>query len=96
MFYTHQNNSGPNLTGENDIVANNIYLIDNGQPVNLTDLFINNTYVTDTAYTKTEIDNLLVPKANATDYHNKSQTDLCFKCQSQQIPNLIQLMLTPL
>ena len=83
MLYTRQNNSGPNLTGANDIVANNIYLINEGQPVNLTDLFINNTYVTDTAYTKLEIDTLLIPKANATDYYNKSQTDFK-KNQSQQ------------
>ena len=40
MFYTHQNNSGPNLTGENDIVANNIYLINEGQPASLIDLFV--------------------------------------------------------
>ena len=82
MFYTHQNNSGPNLTGENDIVANNIYLINEGQPVNLTDLFINNTYVTDTAYTKSEVDNLLTPKADAADYYNKSHTGIFFKFQS--------------
>ena len=67
MSYSKSNNSGPNLTGESEIVANRIFLIDNGQPVNSTDLFINNTYVTDTAYTKSAVDHLLVPKANAAD-----------------------------
>ena len=51
MSYTKSNNSGPCLTGESEIVANRMFLIEDGQPVNLTDLFINNTYVTDTTYT---------------------------------------------
>ena len=78
MSYNKSNNSGPNLTGENDIVANRIFLIDNGQPVNLTDLFLNNTYVTDTANTKSEVDNLLIPKADAADVYTNSQTDIFF------------------
>ena len=76
MSYTKSNKSGPCLTGESGIVANRIFIIQDNQPVNLTDLFFNNTYVTDTTYTKSEVDNLLVPKANAADYYNKSQTDI--------------------
>ncbi len=76
MSYYKSNNSGPNLTGESEIVANRIFIIEDGQPVNLTDLFINTTYVSDTTQTKSEVDNLLVPKANAANYENKSQTDI--------------------
>ncbi len=74
MFYTHQNNSGPNLTNESDIVANRIFLIEDGQAVDLKDLFIGGVYVSDTTYTKSEVDNLLIPKANAADVYTKSQT----------------------
>ena len=28
-------NSGPNLTGENNTVSNNIYLVENGHPVDV-------------------------------------------------------------
>ena len=76
MSYYKSNNAGPCLTGESEIVANRIFIIEDDQPVNLTDLFVNTTYVSDTTYTKSEVDNLLVPKANAADYYNKSQTDI--------------------
>ena len=76
MSYTKSNNSGPCLTGESEIVANRIFIIQDNQPVNLTDLFINTTYVSDTTYTKSEVDNLLVPKANAADVYTKSQTGI--------------------
>ena len=76
MSYTKSNNSGPCLTGESEIVASRIFLIEDGQPVNLTDLFINTVNVSDTTYTKFEVDNLLIPKADAADYYNKSQTGI--------------------
>ena len=78
------NNSGPNLTGELEIVANRIFIIEDNQPVNLTNLFMNATYVSDNTYTKSEVDNLLVPKANAADYYNKSQTDILSQLESKQ------------
>ena len=83
MSYNKSNNSGPCLTGESDIIANRIYIINEGQPANITDLFIGSEYVSDTTYTKSEVDNLLIPKANSIDYYNKSQTDIFFKFQSQ-------------
>ena len=76
MYYTHQNNSGPNLTGENEIVANRIYIYEEGQPVDVKDMFVGSAYVSDNAYTKAEVDNLLVPKANAVNVYTKSQTDM--------------------
>ena len=85
MSYHKANNSGPNLTGETEIVANRIFKIEDNQPVNLTDLFINTTYVSGTTYTKAEVDNLLVPKANAADYYNKSQTDIFLNCEANNI-----------
>ena len=39
MSYHKSNNSGPNLTGELEIVANRIFIIEDNQPVNLTYLF---------------------------------------------------------
>ena len=60
MSYTKSNNSGPCLTSESEIVANRIFIIEDNQPVNLTNLFFSATYVSDTTYTKSEIDNLLV------------------------------------
>ena len=68
MSYHKSNNSGPNLTGELEIVANRVFIIEENQPVNLTNVFIYATYVSDTTYTKSEVDNWLVPKANAADY----------------------------
>ena len=58
MSYHKSNNSGPNLTGELEIVANRIFIIEDNQPVNLTNLFINTTYVSDITYTKSEVDTL--------------------------------------
>ena len=91
MSYHKSNNSGPNLTGELEIVANRIFIIEDNQPVDLTNLFINATYVSDTTYTKAEVDNLLVPKANAADYYNKSQTDifLSFKANNLDMTNAL-------
>ena len=49
MSYHKSNNSGPNLTGELEIVAHRFFfIIEDNQPVNLTDLFTNTTYVSDT------------------------------------------------
>ena len=76
VVHTHQNNSGPNLTGESEIIANRIYIYEEGQPVDVKDLFVSSAYVSDNAYTKAEVDNLLVPKANAADVYTKSQTDM--------------------
>ena len=83
MSYAQSNNSGPNLTNESDVVANRIYIIEEGQPINLKDLFIGGTYVSDTTYTKSEVDNLLVPEANSADVYTKSQTYIFFKFQSE-------------
>ena len=40
MSYHKSNNSGPNLTGELEIVANRIFIIEDNQPVELTNLFL--------------------------------------------------------
>ena len=85
MSYAKSNNSGPNLTNESDIVANRIYIIEQGQPIDLKDLFIGGTYVSDTTYTKSEVDNLLVPKANSADVYTKSQTDTFISKRTTQI-----------
>ena len=58
MSYAKSDNSGPNLTNENDVVANRIYITEQRQPIDLKDLFIGGTYVSDTTYTKSEVDNL--------------------------------------
>ena len=63
MFY----NSGPNLTGENNTVSNNIHLVQNGHPVNIKELFVGAVYVEDKTYTKVQVDSFLIPKANAID-----------------------------
>ena len=39
MSYHKSNNSGPNLTGNLEIVANRIFIIEDNQPVDLTNLF---------------------------------------------------------
>ena len=72
MFY----NSGPNLTGENNTVSNNIYLLENGHPVDIKDVFVGAGYVSDTAYTKAQVDNFLTPKANVADVYTKAVTDV--------------------
>ena len=91
MSYNKSNNSGPCLTNENDIVANRIYIINEGQPANTTDLFIGSEYVSDNTYTKLEIDNLLIPKANSADIYTKSQTDifLNFKANTSDMINAL-------
>ena len=76
MFVTKSNNSGPNLMNESSIAADRIYIIEEGQPIDIKDLFVGSPCVSDTTYAKAEVDNLLVPKANATDYYNKSLTDI--------------------
>ena len=86
MSYHKSNNSGPNLTGELEIVAKRIFFkTEDNQPVDLTNVFINATYVSDTTYTKAEVDNLLVPKANAADYYTKSQTDIFLNFKANNI-----------
>ena len=69
-------NSGPNLTGENNTVSNNIYLVENGHPVDIKNIFVGATYVSDQAYTKTQVNTFLLPKANVADVYTKSTTDM--------------------
>ena len=91
FFATKSNNSGPCLTNENEIVANRIYIIEEGQPIDLKDLFIGSEYVSDNTYTKSEVDTLLIPKANSVDVYTKSQTDifLNFKANTSDMINVL-------
>ena len=85
MFY----NTGPNLTGENNTVSNNIYLVENGHPVDIKNIFVGASYVSDQTYTKTQVDTFLIPKANVADVYTKSITDtlLGFKANSLDMIN---------
>ena len=59
--------------------------------MNLKDLFINTVYVSDTTYTKSEVDNLLVPTANSADFYTTTQTDmfLNFKANNTDMINAL-------